>query len=164
VGGDGLQVVDHPGGGFRVGEDHGLDRLGGVGLQCGFEGLRIEGLAPLGLDHLHVQAVGLGHLHPAFAEFAVVAAEHSIAAAEGVHDAGFHGGGAAAGDHQHLVLGLMQPLELLGGAFDDLLEIGAAVADRMAAQRLQHGFRHRCGAGDHQGEFVLHGRRGVADG
>jgi len=52
---------------------------------------------------------------------------------------------------------LEQPLQLLGGAFDDLLKVGPPVADRVAPHRLQDGFRHRGGAGDHQGEFVLHG-------
>ena len=67
------------------------------------------------------------------------------------------------------MFGLMQPLQLFRGALDDLLKVGAAVADRMAPKGLQNGFRHGRGAGDHQGEFVLHGawrggrRRGAID-
>ena len=158
--GNGFEVVDHPGGGFRVGEDHGFDRLGRVGLQGGAERFGVQRQAPLRLDHLHVQAVGLGHLHPALTEFAVVAAENRVAFAEHVDDSRLHGGGAAAGDHQHVAAGLMQPLQLLGGALDDLLEVGAAVADRVATHGLQDGFRHRRGTGDHQGELVLHGEGG----
>ena len=160
VAGNRLQVVDHPGGGFRVGEDHGSDRLACVRLQGSAEGLRIEGLAPLRLHHLHIQAIGLSHLHPALTELAVVAAEHPVALAQHVDDAGLHRRRAAASDGQHVAAGLVQPLQLGGGAFDDLLEIGAAVADRVAAHRQQDSFRHRCGAGDHQGELVLHGSGG----
>ena len=156
VTGNGLQVVDHPSGGFRVGEDHGLNRFASVSLQGVTERFGVQGLAPLSLDHLHLQAVGAGHLHPALAEFAVIAAEHPVAAAEGVDDPGFHGGRAAAGDHQHIILGLMQPLQLLGCAAHDGLEFAAAVTDRVATHGLQHRLGNRSGTRDHQGELVLH--------
>ena len=51
----------------------------------------------------------------------------------------------------------MQPLQLLGGALDDLLKIGAAMADWVTSHRLQDCLRHRGGAGNHQGQLVLHG-------
>ena len=66
---------------------------------------RIQGLSPFRFDHLHLKAVGLGHLHPALTKLAVVAAQHLVAAAEGVDDPGFHRCGAAAGDHQHVAAG-----------------------------------------------------------
>ena len=153
---DGFQVVDDASGGFRVGEDHRLDRLGRVGFQGVAEGLGIQGLAPFRLDDFHFKAIGLGHLHPALAEFAVVAADHLVAATEHVDDSGFHGRRAAASEHQHIAFGLVQPLQLLGGAGHDLLELPAAVADGMACHRQEHPFRHRSGAGDHQLKLVLH--------
>ena len=157
VTGNALQVIDHPCRGFRVGEDHGLDRFGAVGFQRRAEGLRIEGLAPLRLDHFNIQSVGAGHLDPAFAELAVVTAQHLVAAAQGVDDSRFHGSGSAAGDHQHIAGGLVQPLQLFGGAPHDGLELPAAVADGVTTHGLQHRFRHRGGARNHQGELVLHG-------
>ena len=38
---DGLQIIDHPGGGLRVREDHGFDRFGAIGFQGFAEVIRI---------------------------------------------------------------------------------------------------------------------------
>ena len=72
-------------------------------------------------------------------------------------DAGLHGCGAAASDHQHITLGLVQPLQLFRGALNNGLKVTTAVADRMAPHGLEHRFGHRGRTRDHQGELVLHG-------
>ena len=76
-----------------------------------------------------------------------------------VDDSGFHGSCAATGDHQHVVVGLMQPAQLSCCSFHHRLKLSAAVPDGMASHRFQNGFWHRGGSGDHQGELVLHVRK-----
>ena len=140
-----------------MGEDHGLDRFGCVGLQGCAECLRVQRLPPFSLDDLHIEAIGARHFHPALTELAVVAAENPVAAAQGVDDSRFHGSGATARDHQNVAAGLVQPLQLFCRAAHDGLKLTAAVPDGMTSHRLEHRFGHRGRARDHQGELVLHG-------
>lgn len=142
-----------------MGQDHRADCFVAVGFQRGPEVVWVEGLSPVRLDDIYLKAVGTRHLHPALAELAVVATDHPISAAECVDDSSFHRRCAATGDHQHVVVGLMQPAQLSRCSFHHRLKLTAAVPDGMASHRFQNRFWHRGGSGDHQGELVLHVRK-----
>ena len=78
-------------------------------------------------DHVGVQAVGLGDLGPALAEFSGDADDHFVAAREEVGHGGVHGAGAGSGEHQHIVRRAHDFLEVRQTRTVDLAEILGAV-------------------------------------
>ena len=142
-----------------MGQDHRSDRFVPVAFQSGPEVLRVEGLSPVRLNDVYLKAVSARQLDPALAKLAVVATDHPISTTKCVDDSGFHGSCTATGDHQHIVVGLMQPAQLSCCSFHHRLKLAAAVPDGMASHRFQNRFWHRGGSGDHQGELVLHVRK-----
>ena len=142
-----------------MGQDHRANRFVLVGFQRGPEVVWVKWLSPVRLNDVHLQAVGARHFDPALAKLSVVATDHPITTTQCVDDSGLHGRCAATSDHQHVVVGLMQPAQLSCCPFHHRLKLSAAVPDGMASHRFQNRFWHRGGSGDHQGELVLHVRK-----
>ena len=76
-------VAGDAGGGLVVGEEHRLDLVRLVGRERLLVALDRRALAPLGVEHVDLEAQPLGHVDPEMAEHAEARREHPVARARG---------------------------------------------------------------------------------
>jgi hypothetical protein len=97
-----------------------------------------------------LQAVGLGHLHPAFAELAALGDEHFFVSWDGASDGRLHAGRARTGDGQHVVGGEQKFLESLVDGGEGFLETGGPMVIDRLGHFIEHFGRNVSGTGGEQ--------------
>jgi len=100
---------------------------GGLGLEGGLHLFGCDGLAVGDGDEGGVESVGFGDIGPAFAEFASDTDDDFIAFGEEVGDGGVERAGAGRGEHQHVVRGAHDFLEVGETGSVDLDEVRRAM-------------------------------------
>ena len=106
-------VAGDAGRGLVVGKKHGLDLVALVGRERVAVALDRRAFAPLGVEHLDVEAETLGHVDPEMTEHSEPAGEHLVARREGIGERGLPGAGAARREEERLA----------GGGLEDLLQL-----------------------------------------
>ena len=99
---DARDVAGDAGRGLVVGEEHRLDLVTLVGRERLAVALDRRALAPLGVEHLDLEAEPLGHVDPEMAEHAEAGGEHLVARRERVGQRRLPGAGAARREDERL--------------------------------------------------------------
>ena len=136
--------------GLVVQHADGLDLLGLVLAQLGFDGLRVDALAPVGGDELRLEAELLGHLLPERRELAGLDHEHAIAGRQRVGERRFPGAGAGRGVDDDRIGGLEDRLDAVEAALGELGEFRTAMVDDRRVHRPQDAVGDRRRSGDLQ--------------
>ena len=143
------QGRQHAGGGLGVDDADGLDLR--MLLQFVVKGLRVDGLAPRGVDLADDGAAALGDVAEADAEVAVAADDEGVAGFEDVGAGRLHGAGAGGRHgHGHDVGGVVHLAQHIADVVHYLEEVGVQVAHYGQGHGLQHTGMHGAGAGAQQ--------------
>jgi hypothetical protein len=129
--GDLLQRVGHTRRGLVVRYEDGFQL--GVRGEGVVDLRRVRGSPEVERELGRLPAVDVHDLEEALPEDADGHHQHLVAGRHVVHDRGFHPAAARSRQHQHVVRGLVDPLQPLGHSAEDLSELGSAVVDHFGS-------------------------------
>ncbi len=145
-------IVAHAGGGFRGLHKDGLH----VGSKQGLDFLDRKSLA-VGLgEHNRFAMEGLCERDPALAELSRGENQNLIAGAGEIADRGFHGSGAGGGEHDHVIAGTDEDLQLRQNLEVERPKLGRAVMKIRCRHGKLRRRKQRCRAGGEETSLTKH--------
>ncbi len=135
-------IVDDPGRGFAVHDQHCLDLVLAILAQPRFEPRRVDRAAPVVRQGLDFEAEGFAAQPPVQREEPALDDQHLVAGREQVDERGFPGAVAGGGVTQNRRFGLEHALEAREAFLLDRAKIGAVEIGRAAVHRPQHPIRN----------------------
>ena len=130
------------GAGFIMHHGNGLDDMGLVFAETGFDGFHIGATAPIGFHEIRHDPKPGRHFIPQMGEPASFAHQHAVPWGKRIGKRGFPGAGAAGGVDHHRALGLEDMARLFQQSLAEDAKIRAAMVHGGVVHRAQNAVRH----------------------